>query len=439
MKSKKNSYKLAINGGPKIRTKEFPFYKTIGKEEIKAVEKVLKTGVLSKYLGSWHENFYGGEQINKLEKEWAKYFKVKHAIGVNSATSGLYCAVAACGVGPGDEVIVTPYSMCCSATAPMVFGGVPVFADIEPEYFCLDPNDIERKITEKTKAIIVVDLFGQPYDVERINAIAKEHNLKVIEDAAQAIGSKYGNNYAGTFGDIGCFSFTQGKHLTAGEGGCILTKDTDLAFKCALYRNHTESVIHGMSGVDIENNHVEDLANGLGFNLRMTEIQAAILTEQLDKLEDIINKRDFNVDYITKGIENKIDYIKRYPVRENCRHSWYVLPFSFDEEKAGVKRDKFIEAVKVELTEEESRLDRGVPIGCGYIEPLYKLPLFRQGRHWSCKYGNYHRLKLPVVERLYEKELFLTLYHGLNLSRNDCDDIIRAFIKVHENRGEICG
>lgn len=137
-------------------------------------------------MGCWHEDFYGGDEVRALEKEWAEKFRVKHAISVNSATSGLYCAVGAAGVGPGDEVVVSPYTMTASASAVLVYNAIPVFADIEKEYYCLSPDSLEEKITEKTKAIIVVDIMGQPYDVDKINAIAKRHNLIVIEDASQA-------------------------------------------------------------------------------------------------------------------------------------------------------------------------------------------------------------------------------------------------------------
>ena len=151
--------KLAINGGNKVRTKNFPAYKTIGKEEEKAVLKVIESGVLSRFLGCWHEDFYGGPEINALEKEWAEFFNVKHAIAVNSATSALFCAVGAAGVGPGDEVIVSPYTMSASAVAPLIYNAIPVFADIEEDYFCLDPDSIEKRITDRTRAIIVVDIF----------------------------------------------------------------------------------------------------------------------------------------------------------------------------------------------------------------------------------------------------------------------------------------
>ena len=148
--------KLAINGGEKVRTKKFPAYKPIGKEELEHAKQVFEDSIFSRFLGCWHEDFYGGPQVQALEKKWAEYFGVKHAISVNSATSALYCAVGAIETEPFDEIIVSPYTMCASATAPLIYNAIPVFADVEPDCFCLDVKSIEEKITDKTKAIIVV-------------------------------------------------------------------------------------------------------------------------------------------------------------------------------------------------------------------------------------------------------------------------------------------
>src|SRR5574344_1647548 len=250
---------LAINGGKKVRTELFPAYRVIGKEEEDAVVKVLRSGILSKYLGCWADDFYGGPQVQALEKEWAEYFGVKHAISMNSATSALYCAAGAIGLNPEDEVIVSPYTMAASATAPLIYNAVPIFADIEEEYFCLDVESIEAKITPKAKAIIVVDIFGQPYDAERINALAKKHNLYVIEDTAQAPGAKYKGKYAGTLGDIGVFSLNYHKHIHCGEGGIIVTDNDELAERLRLIRNHAEAVVDAKG--------TTDLVNMVGFNL----------------------------------------------------------------------------------------------------------------------------------------------------------------------------
>jgi dTDP-4-amino-4,6-dideoxygalactose transaminase len=313
--------------------------------------------------------------------------------------------------------------MTCSATAPMVYSAFPVFADIEKNHFCLDPKSIEKRITKKTKAIIVVDLFGQPYEVEKINKIAKKHNLFVIEDSAQALGAKYNGNQAGTFGDIGCFSFTQGKHCTCGEGGFIVTKDYNLYMKCALIRNHAEAVIDSMPN----NVKYYFMENQYGFNMRMTEMQAIVLIEQLKYLNKELELRKNNVNKIKELI--KIDGIKFCDSRPNSEHSYYVLPFLYDEKKIGISRNIFIDAVKSELT--ISRTEMGITskidalIWHGYIKPIYKMPIFNMDLNFS------------VVEDLQNNKFCMMSYHALPLSSSDIQDIADAFYKVYDNREEL--
>jgi len=429
--------KLAINGGQQIRMKNFPAYKTIGKEEEEAVLKILRSGVLSKYLGVWHKDFYGGPEVQALEKQWQKYFKVKHAIAVNSCTSGLYCAVGVCGITPGDEVIVSPYTMSASATAPLVYGGIPVFADIEEDYFCLDPKSVEQKITKLTKAIIVVDIFGLPYDMKKINALAKKHHLYVIEDAAQAIGAKYKNKYAGTLGDIGVFSLNYHKHIHTGEGGIVVTNNDILAERVRLIRNHAESVV--------EEEGVTNLINMVGFNYRMTEINAAIGRTQLNKLNNLNKQRINNIQYLAKRL-TQIPCLEPAKIRQGCIHVFYAHPIKFNQKIAGIHRDKFIAAVRAELKPVKLREAEEVMIGGGYVKPLYLLPMYQKkiafgklGYPWSIHKGkvNYSKGSCPVVEKMYE-DILIT--HGLmyrGMTKKDLDDIIKAFEKVWRLRKTI--
>lgn len=415
--------KLAINGGKKIRARKFPAYKAYGKEEEKAVLRVIRSGVLSKFIGAWHEDFYGGPQVRAFEKEWAKYFKVKHAVAVNSCTSGLYCAVGACGIGPGDEVIVSPFTMSATATSILIFNAIPVFADIEEDYFCLSPQSVEKRITKHTKAIIAVDMFGQPYDVQRINALAKKHNLYVVEDCAQAPGATYKGKYAGTLGDIGIYSLNYHKHIHTGEGGMAVTNDDGLAEKIRLIRNHAEAVV-GDKGV-------VDLVNMVGFNFRMTEIEAAIGRSQLHKLKRLVKKRIFNARYLAKKL-GSLPGITPPAVRKNCSNVYYVQSFKYDEKIIGVPRDKFIEAVEAE----------GIPIAVGYVRPLYLEPLYqkliaygKKGCPFKCPFYkgklSYKKGICPVAERMHEKELFsISLIHA-SMKKKDLDDIVKAFGKVY--------
>lgn len=431
--------RLAINGGEKVRKTLFPAYKYIGVEESKAVIRVIESGILSKFIGGYHKDFYGGEQVQALEREWADRFKVKHAIAVNSATSGLYAAVGALGIEPGDEVIVSPYTMSASATAPLVYGAVPIFAEIEKDYFCLDAASIEKLITPRTKAIIVVDIFGQVYDFENINALAKKYNLKIIEDAAQAPGAMAGDRYAGTLGDIGVYSLNYHKHIHSGEGGIIVTNDDALALKLKLIRNHAESVVEGMG--------CEDLTNMLGFNYRMTELEAAIARQQLLKMDALVEERIENVNYISERLA-KLPFIKPAKVRPGTKHVFYKHILTFDEKIAGVSRNRFIDAVKAELMPIELREDEGINISCGYVKPIYLMPMFQQkiaigskGFPFVSPYYSgdvsYDKGICPNCEDAHYVSLISHEYMRPPMTKQDLDDFVDAFYKVWENIEEL--
>lgn len=430
--------KLAINGGGKTRTTPFPAYNTIGKEEEDAVLRVLRSGKLSTYLGTWHDDFYGGDEVRALEREWAEYSGSKHAISVNSATSGLYCAVGAAGISLGDEVIVSPYTMSASATAALVYGAVPVFADIEEEYYCLDPKSIESKITNRTKAIIVVDIFGQPYDADAINAIAKKHNLIVIEDTAQAPGAKYKDRFAGTLGDIGIFSLNYHKHIHSGEGGVIVTDNDNLADRLRLIRNHAEAVLDARGYKD-----KNELINMIGFNYRMTEIEAAIAREQLKRLNSLLKPRLENAKYLNEKL-SQIPCIKPTKIRKNTTHAFYVHPLIFDQNIAGVERNTFINAVKAELPRTLLRDDSDVLMGCGYVKPLYLQPLYQEriafgkdGFPFNQSNVKYDKGLCPITESMYFEKLFTNEFIRPPMTKKDLDDVVKAFEKVWENRKKL--
>lgn len=323
-----------------------------GIEERNAVLRVIDSAVLSGYQGNYSEQFFGGPEVRALEQEWQEYFKVKNAIFCNSATSGLWAACAVIGLKPRDEIIVSPFSMTCSASIPLQFGAKPVFSDIEENYFCLDPIDIEKKITERTKAIIAVDLFGLPCDFDKINAIADRHGLIVIEDAAQAAGATYKGRYAGTLSDIGVFSLNRHKIINCGEGGVITTNDDDLAFKLRLVCNHSEAVVNDMQRQGIED--CQKYANiWPGMNLRGTELQACIAREQLKKLAGILQ--------VVRSVAPVFDV----KVRPDCESSFY--------------RYATTTKTKEELRRKCSSLviENSINIKRHYTTPLYRLPLFK--------------------------------------------------------------
>ncbi len=429
---------LAINGGEPVRKKLFPAYRVIGEEEKKEVSRVLDSGILSKYLGCWDPDFYGGKEVQSLEKEWAEHFGVKHAIAVNSCTSGLICAIGAAGISPGDEVIVTPHTMVASVTCPIFYGGVPVFADIEEEYLCLDPKSVESKITERTKAIVVVDIYGQPYDVEAINSIAERHNLIVIEDCAQAPGAKYKEKFAGTLGDIGVYSLNYHKHIHTGEGGMIVTDDDVLADRVRLIRNHAEAVVG--------DKEVDSLVNMVGFNFRLTEVQAAIGRVQLRKLDGLLEERVKNCNYLAERL-SQIPGIYVPAVREDATHVYYAHVLFYKEEELGVSGQKFIDAVIAELPPTELRETEGVRLSFGGIKPLYMLPIFQKkiaignkGFPFSSEYYNgdlnYDKGTCPVAEKVSEEMIVHELMRP-PMTKEDLDDVVKAFEKVYKHKDEL--
>jgi len=431
--------KLAINGGTPLRTEKFPAYNYIGEEEKEAVLGVIESGVLSRYIGSWCPMFYGGPEVLAFEEEWADFFGVKHAIAVNSCTSGLYCAIGAGDVGPGDEVIVSPFTMSASATSAIIFNAVPVFADIEKEYYCLDPVSVEERINERTKAIVVVDIFGQPYDVDAINEIAEEHGIIVIEDCAQAPFAKYGSRYAGTLGDIGVYSLNYHKHIHTGEGGVVVTNNDDIAERIRLIRNHAEAVV-GKKGTN-------NIINMVGFNFRMNEIEAAIGRCQLKKVKNLVEARNINANYLSERI-CKLPGISPSKIRNNCTHAYYLQCFKFDEEVAGIDRNRFVDAVKMELPVTEMREDEGVKLSYGYVKPLYLEPMYQnliaygeKGCPFKCPFymsvPDYHKGLCPVAEKMYEKELICHEFMHPSMKKEDLDDVINAFYKVYDNISSI--
>src|SRR3989344_3803776 len=246
MKTKRKRGVLAINGGKPVMAKPLPAVHIMDKEEIAAVSRVIRGGPLSGFAGVHNDRFFGGKEVRVFEAEFAKKFKIKHAVSFNSATTALHGAIVALGIGPGDEVIVPPYTMSASATAVLMNGAVPIFADIDERTFCLDAKSVRMRITKNTKAIMAVNLFGQAADFEPLLALAKEHNLKLIEDNAQAPAAKWRGRYAGTIGDVGVFSFNFHKTMQSGEGGILVTNNDAYALRAQLCRNHGESVVDGM-------------------------------------------------------------------------------------------------------------------------------------------------------------------------------------------------
>jgi len=426
--------KLAIKGGEPIRKKLFPAHNFIGQEEKDAVMKVMDSGNLSQYIGAWHPDFLGGPMVKAFEDDWKQVFGVKHAITVNSNTSGLFTSIGALRIQPGDEVIVSPYSMSASAIAPLVYGGIPVFADIDPVTLCMSPESIRANITERTKGILIVHIMGHPADMDSIMAIAREFDLFVIEDCAQAPMGLYKDRYVGSFGDIAVFSLNYHKHIHTGEGGVIITNNDELAFRCQMIRNHAENVTGPKE--------VKDLRNLIGFNYRMTEIESAIGIEQLKKLPGLLSIRMENVAFFDSELK-AFPALRTQPKQpQGSRHTNYTYPVFFDAEVAGVHRNDFVTALLAELPSAVLR-ETAPLISNGYVKPLYLAPLYQQRAAWAYNpllhqsNVSYQRGICPVVEEMHFDRLFTHEYMRPGMTKADMTDVIHAIEKVFENIHEL--
>lgn len=414
--------RLAIDGGKPVIDWQIPRYNTMGSDEIEAVSRVVRSGNLSQFLGEWHQDFFGGPYVREFERKAATFFGVKHALTVNSWTSGLIAAVGAIGIEPGDEVIVTPFTMAATATAILHWNAIPVFADVNPDDYCLDPASVEKVIGPHTKAIMAVDIFGYPSNSPELMRIAKRFDLKVITDSAQAPGAKVGDRFAGTLTHIGGYSLNYHKHIHTGEGGIVVTDDDELAENVALIRNHAEAVVGNMGK--------KNIANMVGYNFRMGEMEAAIGMIQLDKLEGLVSSRE-------SLARELISYLRQLPhlrVPEyppTIRHAFYVFPITLDTSRLGAPRQRIIDALSAE----------GVPGISGGYQNIHRFPIFEQriafgrgGFPWSAFPGRpkngYGLGVAPVAEHLYDEAFIDIGMCMFDFTSADIKAVADAFVKV---------
>ena len=341
----------------------------ISDEEVEEVVKVLRSGFIAQ-----------GPKVAEFEKKFAEYVGVKHAVASSSGTTALHLALLSAGIGPGDEVITTPFTFAATGNSILYVGAKPVFVDIDYETYNIDPANIEKAVTDKTKAIMPVHLYGQPADMDPINQTAHDHGLNVIEDAAQAHGATYKGKKAGSLGDLGCFSFYPTKNMTTSEGGIITTDNEDMAEKTRVLRSHGESKRY---------NHVV-----LGYNFRMTDIAAAIGIVQLKKLEKFNEKRIENAKYLTKYID-EINGIKAPYVSDNVKHVFHQ--FTVRVEK--FNRDKLMEFLN----------NSGIGTGIHYPKPIYQQKVYQEfGFNSLCpeaERASSEVLSLPVHPSLKKEDL----------------------------------
>ena len=430
---------LAINGGTPYRSLEKKWLDnfTTGEEEKKAVMRVFDSGYLSLFEGShtpdYPFSFEGGPFVQTFEKEWCTYYNVAHSISMNSATSGLFAAIGALGIGYGDEVIVSPYTMTACALAPLIYGAIPVFADVELGTGCLDPNSIRERISKNTKAILVIHQFGIPAKMDEIMLIANEFGIKVIEDCAQAHGCYYKGQAVGTIGDIGVFSLNVNKTIQTGEGAVCVTNNDELAYRLKLIRNHGEAVV-GPAGY-------KNITNIAGYNYRMTEILAAVASVQLKKLNKLNTERIRMVEFLANGLA-QYDFLQpligrpecsncNCDQKTKCKPTYYVFPIRFIPEKCNLSREEFIKALNAE----------GFLFFQGYVKPLYFQPIYQEKQLFKHGYPfnavenkdlnmDYTAGSCPNAERLHFKEMIISEHIRLPNIMEDMKDILGSIEKI---------
>lgn len=336
-----------------------------------------------------------GRKVMEFEDTLASYLGCKHVIAVSSGTSALHLAFLALGVGPGDEVITTPFSFVSSTNAILYCGATPVFVDIDPRTFNIDPVLIEESITPRTVGIEPVHLYGQPAEMDAIEAIAERHGLFIVEDAAQAIGAEYKTRKIGTIGDISCFSTYTTKNLHTMEGGFVTTSDDEIAERLRRLRN---------IGQESKYNHTL-----IGYNFRMTEVAAAVGIPQVELIDEFSRMRQANAAYITEKLNElggegiTLPYVLPY-----SKHVFHQYTITIDANKAGFTRDTLADSLKT----------FGVETGMHYPAPIYSQPCF-EGRFES--FG----LSCPVTEKAARQVLSLPVHPGL--TEEDLEHVIKAF------------
>ena len=339
----------------------------IDDEEIEAVSRVLRSGILTGRVQS-------GPWVKRLEEGFAEFVKAKYAFAVNSGTAALHLALMAAGVDLGDEVIVPSFSFIATAEVVALVGAKPVFVDINPLTYNIEPEEIEKKMTKKTKAIIPVDLYGLPADMQPIREIADKHGLVIVEDAAQAHGAMYLGQPAGSFADIACWSFYASKNMTTGEGGMVTTNKEEYADKLPFMRAHGEKE--------------EYFSSMIGHNYRMPEVMGAIGSVQLRKLPKFLGTRRRNAQQLSEKL-CKVGRLQLPSELKDYRHSWYLYTVRLKDASES-SRDKIVDKLR----------QKNIGATVYYRTPIHLMPYYKQ-------FGKY---QLPETEKA-SKQVFSLPVH----------------------------
>jgi len=352
----------------------------IDESDIQAVLEVLRSGRLAL-----------GPKAIEFEERMADYIGVKYAVAVSSGTAALHILVRALGLGPQDEVLVPSFTFASSVNAILYERATPVFVDIESETYNLDPEDLERKITKKTKAIMAVDVFGHPCEWDEITRIADEYNLKIIDDSCESLGAEYKGKKVGQFGDAACFAFYPNKQITTGEGATIVTNNKEIAMLARSMRNQ------GRGEMSPWLHHER-----LGYNYRMDEMSAALGASQLKRIETFLEKREKVAGLYTERLK-RLSFVRPPIVKPYARMSWFVYVITLED---GLNRDKVIEKME----------EQGVPAR-GYFSPIHLQPYIKE--MFGCREG-----MLPVTENIAKRTLALPFHN--NLKEEEVDEVIEV-------------
>ena len=393
--------KLAIKGGYPVRGGKLYYGRQwIDEDDIQAVVDVLRSDYIT-----------CGPKVDEMEHALEAYTGAKYAVAVSNGTAALHCACLAAGIKEGDEVITTPLTFAASANCAVYCGATPVFADIDPDTYNIDPDSIREKITDKTKAVVAVDFTGQAVKNKEIRAICDEFGLVFIEDAAHAIGTKYDGKQVGSLADMTCFSFHPVKTITGGEGGAVTTNNEDYYEALRLVRTH--GITHDerfMEGAPHEGPWYYEQVR-LGYNYRLTDFQAALIVSQMSKLDSFAARRKEIVAMYNKAFEKLPEIIvqKEIPESDTCRHLYII---QLDLEKLSCTRREFFDAMSKE----------NVQCQIHYV-PVYWFPFYQ--------HRGYEKGLCPNAEKVYSGIMSIPLYP--KLTNQDVRDVIHAVKKVVEN------
>jgi UDP-4-amino-4,6-dideoxy-N-acetyl-beta-L-altrosamine transaminase len=391
--------RLAIQDGQPIRDTFLPYGRQwIDQEDIEAVVEVLR----SDYLTT-------GPKIEEFETKFAEYVGAKYAVAISNGTAALHAACFAAGIKEGDEVITSPITFAASANCILYQGGIPVFADVNPLTYNIDPFEVEKKITPRTKAIIPVHFAGQPVDLDSIHEIAMKHHLLVIEDAAHALGANYKCRKIGSISDMTTFSFHPVKHITTGEGGMITTNDQKLYEKLLLFRTH--GITRSPDLLTKNDGPWFYEQQDLGYNYRLTDIQAALGISQLKKIDFFVERRKEIAEIYNEAFKNIEEIIIPFQ-QEGCHSSWHLYVIQIEQSMLKINRKKFFMALRAE----------NIGVNVHYI-PVYQHPYYRRNGYCNiyCKYS----------EAIYEKIVSLPIFP--RMSNHDVSTVVNAIKKVIQN------